>query len=97
MPLITENGNITEIRILLLRDSMPYHLIAQRLIAGSFVNTSLSTTGDPIMRRKLEDELRWLGMTRLAEELGDTQHRMAQGPVLRHKKSGVITGGQGYI
>jgi len=97
MPPITENGNITEIQILLLRDSMPYHLIAQRLIAGSFVNTSLSNNGDPVLRRKLEDELRWLGMTRLAEELGDSQHRMAQGPVLRHKKSGVITGGQGYI
>jgi hypothetical protein len=97
MPPVKQSGTITEINILLLRDSMPYHLIAQRLIAGSFVNTSLSANGDPVIRKKLEEELRWLGMTRLAEELGDSQYRMAQGSVLRHKKSGVISGGQGYI
>jgi hypothetical protein len=91
------SGTITELNILLLRDSMPYHIIAQRLIAGSFVNTSLSSNRDPTLHKKVEEELRWLGMSRLADELGDSQHRMAQGPALKHKKSGVITGGRGYI
>jgi hypothetical protein len=76
---------------------MPYHIITQRLIAGSFVNTTLSSNRDPQLHKKVVEELRWLGMSRLAEELGDTQQRMAQGPALKHKKSGVITGGRGYI
>jgi hypothetical protein len=92
-----QNGTITELNILLLRDSMPYHIIAQRLIAGSFVNTSLTSNRDPSLHKRVEEELRWLGMSRLADELGDSQQRMAQGPVLKHKKSGVITGGRGYI
>lgn len=95
-PTPVQTGTITEINVLLLRDSMPYHVIAQRLIAGSFVNTSLSSNRDPLLHKKVEEELRWLGMSRLADELGDNQRRMA-GPVLKHKKSGVITGGRGYI
>lgn len=87
-------GQMIELRILLLRDSMPYHIIAQRLISGNFVNTALHGETNTTRKRKVEDEARWLGMTRLAEELGD---RGPQGPGLRHKKSGVLTGGQGYI
>lgn len=98
-------GRLTEIRILLLRDSMPYHLIAQRLITGSFVNTALHGETNIAKKKKVEDEARWLGMTRLAEELGETsgERQLAPGsggpggPGLRHKKSGVLTGGQGYI
>jgi len=96
-PSTVESGTITELNILLLRDSIPYHTIAQRLIAGSFVNTSLSSHQDPSLQKKVQEELRWLGMSRLADELGDRQQRLANGPVLKHKKSGVITGGHGYI
>jgi hypothetical protein len=96
-PVTASCGTITELNVLLLRDSMPYHIIAQRLIAGSFVNTSLSSNRDPSLHKKVEEELRWLAMSRLADELGDSQQRMAPGPALKHKKSGVITGGRGYI
>lgn len=96
-PVPIQYGTLTEIEILLLRDAAPYHIIAQRLIAGSFVNTSLSSSRDPLIHRKVEEELRWLGMSRLADELGESQQRLAQGPTLKHKKSGVITGGRGYI
>lgn len=91
-------GRLTEIRILLLRDSMPYHMIAQRLITGSFVNTALHGEINISKKKKVEDEARWLGMTRLVEELSDAADRQGMpGPGLRHKKSGVLTGGQGYI
>jgi len=92
-----QTGIIAEIDILLLRDALPYHIIAQRLIAGSFVNTTLASSRDPSLHKKVEDELRWLGMARLADELGGSQQRMVLGPTLKHKKSGVITGGRGYI
>jgi hypothetical protein len=90
-------ATLTEIRILLLRDAVPYHLVTQRLIAGSFVNTRLATSEDTGLKKKVEEECRWLGMTRLAEELGENQQRIVQGLGLKHKKSGVITGGHGYI
>jgi hypothetical protein len=51
-------GTVTEINVLLLRDSMPYHIITQRLIAGSFVNTSLSSNRNPSLHKKVEEELR---------------------------------------
>lgn len=100
-------GTITELRILLLRDSMPYHIIAQRLISGSFVNTALHGDSNLGTRRKVEEEARWLGMSRLVQELGDGSTRSShhersassssKQPGLRHKKSAVLTGGQGYI
>lgn len=98
-------GRITELRILLLRDSMPYHIIAQRLVSGSFVNTALHGDIDTGRRRKVEEEARWLKMARLVQELGDgpsARHERSPSssskqPGLKHKKSAVLTGGQGYI
>lgn len=98
-------GQVTEFRILLLRDSMPYHIIAQRLISGSFVNTALHGDTNTGRRRKVEEEARWLGMTRLVQELGDgplahherSSSSSSKQPGLKHKKSAVLTGGQGYI
>jgi hypothetical protein len=89
---------ITELKILLLRDAMPYHLIAQRLIAGKSASTGLAFGGDEARKMRVGEEARWLGMVRLADELSDGP-RAAPVPVpsLKHKKSGVITGGQGYI
>jgi hypothetical protein len=87
-------GIITELKILLLRDAMPYHLIAQRLIAGNFASACFLNE-DESRKRKVMDEARWLGMNRLADELSDLPQKPV--PTLKHKKSGVITGGQGYI
>lgn len=99
-PKAKDGGGLTELRILLLRDSMPYHIIAQRLISGSFVNTALHGDINHTRRKKVEEEARWLGMTRLVQELGDGMHvepTGSGGQGLRHKKSAVLTGGQGYI
>lgn len=86
-------GTITELKILLLRDAMPHHLIAQRLIAGNYATAGLD--GDEYRKRKVMIEARWLGMNRLADELSVLPQKPV--PTLKHKKSGVITGGQGYI
>jgi hypothetical protein len=76
---------------------MPYHIIARRLIEGSFLDTGISSGRDVAFKMKVNTELRWLGMTRLAEELGASQNHGTTAPILKHKRSGVITGGQGYI
>jgi hypothetical protein len=68
-------GVITELKILLLRDAMPYHLIAQRLIAGKSASTGLAFGGDEARKMRVGEEARWLGMVRLADELSDGRGR----------------------
>lgn len=65
-----------QIKILLMRDAVPYHLIANRLLRGSFPRMEGK-------RRRVEDELRWLGMNGLAAEVT--------------RRSLVLKGGEGYI
>lgn len=83
---LTSTSTITEIRLLILRDSAPYHILAQRLVTGAF------TRGSSMMsektRRRVEDEARWLGMSRLVEELGDLG---------RKKEERRRRGGKGYL
>lgn len=62
LKLAKPKGTVTEVTVLLLRDAVLYHAIAQRLINGRF---------GPLdgKRRKVEEECEWLGMRKLADEL----------------------------
>lgn len=74
-------GTITELKILLCRDAAVYGPIIHRLIRGVF----------PLMecrRRRVEEELVWLGMEGLSEEIAVRA---------RGRKSMVLRGGEGYI
>ena len=51
-------GSITELKVLLTRDAAVYHLIAARMATGAWVKVGAR-------RKRLQDELRWLGMTEL--------------------------------
>ncbi|KAK4683516.1 hypothetical protein P7C73_g6733, partial [Tremellales sp. Uapishka_1] len=53
-PTPATRGWITEMRILLLRDAVPYHLLAERLISGHWGKVEGR-------KRRIEEELKWLG------------------------------------
>ena len=73
-------GIFTELRVLLARDAAVYHLIAARLATGTWVKV------DSINRKRLEEELRWLGTSGLEVELDAGK-----------LKNAVLKGGEGYI
>lgn len=77
---VNGGGTITELKVLLTRDAAVYHLIAARLATGGWIKV------ESTRRKRLEDELRWLGMTGLEAELDAVK-----------LKSAVWKGGEGYI
>ncbi|WWD21348.1 hypothetical protein CI109_105832 [Kwoniella shandongensis] len=101
-PSLCDSRKIVELRIFLTREAGVYHQIAHRLVSSRWAWAEM--TDD--LRNRVEDELNWLDMTRLLDEIRILRFSESKGlgdefgrshGMGTKKKSMVHKGGHGYI